>query len=100
MKKILASEKLSDDELDKVVGDCYDGFADDKKFLRALGFPIGSSSNIGAYQRLFKDCWGKCDVIVRISSKTELESMSGINSHYTKVTHYTQHYFAGGSEIT
>ena len=99
-EKILANEKLSDEDLEKVVGGCYNGYEDDKKFLNALGFSIGSSSNIDAYQQLFKDCWGKCGVTVRFSSKRKYVHGSGMFEMGEYETVYTLHYFANGQEIT
>ena len=101
-EKILENEKLSDEDLEKVVGGCYKGYEDDKKFLRAMGFPIGSSSDIAAYHQLFKDCWGKCGVAVRIGAKEETHyNYGGLTGGYsTTETVYIPHYFVGGHEVS
>jgi len=96
-EKILASEQLTDEDLEKVVGG-YEGGEDDEKFLNAL---FGGKMNLSS-DDLLRAAWGKAGVMVRLSEKkvtdTTYSYMGGV--YYHTKTVYTPHYFADGQEIT
>jgi len=96
-EKILENEKLSDEDLEKVVGG-YEGGVDDKKFLNAL---FGGKMNLSS-DELLRAAWGKAGVMVRIGEKKEMNYNYGglTGGHFTTETVYIPHYFADGHEIT
>ena len=97
-EKIFASEQLSDEDLEKVVGGSAEELADDSRFLNVLlggnvidrwgsGFAIQHISEI-------KNAWDKVGVTLKVGTST-----ANVGREGTK-TNYTTSYFIGSQEIT